>query len=97
MIVTSRHLLTEPCVHIRPGHCRTGGRAWFEAHGFDWRDFVRNGIDDAELTATGDGLVLDLVHWAHVCEHHNAFASAENRAAAVAEFRAWYAGGRRGR
>lgn len=27
---------------------------WFKARGFDWKDFVRNGIEAEKLLATGD-------------------------------------------
>jgi hypothetical protein len=33
-------------------------RLWFDRHGLDWRDFVRNGISPSELRATGDHLDL---------------------------------------
>lgn len=29
-------------------------RYWFEKHGLDWRDFVKNGISLETLRATGD-------------------------------------------
>lgn len=37
--------------------CAPGTRQWFRNHGFDWNDFLFNGIDADKLTATGD-------HWA---------------------------------
>lgn len=37
----------------RAGICPRA-RLWFERHGLDWRDFVRNGIDIEDLRATGD-------------------------------------------
>ena len=37
--------------------CASGTRAWFRQHGFDWADFLNNGIDAELLRATGD-------HWA---------------------------------
>lgn len=68
MIVTTRHLFTIPGYSKRTGFCRSGARAWFEAHGLDWRDFVRHGIPAGTLEATGDGLALALVKWARECE-----------------------------
>lgn len=65
MIVTTRDLFTIPGYSPRPGFCRGGARDWFRAHGLDWAAFVRDGIDEAALTATGDGLALALVAWAH--------------------------------
>lgn len=68
MIVTTRHIFTIPGFSKRRGFCRGGARAWFDAHGFDWRDFVRNGIDAEKLEATGDGFALAVVTWARQCE-----------------------------
>jgi hypothetical protein len=68
VIVTTRHLFTIPGYSKRPGFCRGGSRDWFVAHGLDWHDFVKNGIDSAKLEATGDGLALALVKWAKECE-----------------------------
>lgn len=68
MIVTLRHVLTIPGYSARGGYCRKGTRLWVHAHGFDWRDFVRNGIDADALLATGDALALAAVEWARKCE-----------------------------
>lgn len=35
--------------------------AWFERHGLDWRDFVRNGISGERLIATGDAIAIRVV------------------------------------
>jgi hypothetical protein len=40
--------------------------------GFDWKDFVRNGIAAERLEATGDGFALALVDWARKCETQGA-------------------------
>lgn len=44
--------------HVRAcGLCLIpGAKNWAEAHGFDWRDFIRNGIDIELMEATGDAL-----------------------------------------
>jgi hypothetical protein len=68
VIVTARHLFTIPGYSARPGFCRPKARAWAAQHGFDWKDFVRNGIDAEKLEATGDGFALALVAWARECE-----------------------------
>ncbi len=57
-------VLTVPGFGPRRGFCRSGARAWFEAHGFVWADFVRDGIDSAMLLATGDALASAVVNWA---------------------------------
>ncbi len=36
------------------GYCPRGIRAWFVGHGLDFRDFLRNGIDEEVLLSLGD-------------------------------------------
>lgn len=67
MIVTTSHLFTIPGFSRRRGFCRGGARTWFRAHGLDWGAFVRDGIPAERLEATGDGLAIALVNWAHQC------------------------------
>jgi hypothetical protein len=43
------------------GRCGAGTKRWFQAHGLDFRDFVKNGIPASKLTATGDHYALDVV------------------------------------
>lgn len=68
MIVTLRHVLTIPGFSRRAGFCRAGVKQWGAVHGFDWRDFVRNGIESEVLLATGDALAIAAVEWAEKCE-----------------------------
>lgn len=44
--------------------CGPGSKKWFEDHGFDWKDFVRNGLDADLLEATGDPFALEAVRLA---------------------------------
>lgn len=44
----------------RSGVC-PDARHWFARHGFDWRDFVRNGIEAEELLKTGDAIAARVV------------------------------------
>lgn len=67
LIVTTRHLFTIPGFSKRGGFCRGKSRAFFDAHGLDWKDFVTNGIAAEKLEATGDSLALALVSWAREC------------------------------
>lgn len=46
---------------IRRHHCVSGIRRWFNATGLDFRSFVQNGIDAAQLLATGDALAVAVV------------------------------------
>ena len=45
--------------------CSKGTRRFFIKHGFDWSDFLKNGIDARELENTGDAMALKLVRVAH--------------------------------
>jgi arsenate reductase-like glutaredoxin family protein len=38
------------------GHCVRGARRWFEQHGLDFADFLKNGITIEEFLKSGDGL-----------------------------------------
>lgn len=68
LIITTRHLFSVPHHGARPGHCRAGAKAWLAAHGFDWRGFVRDGIAEDQLLATGDAFAIEVVEWAHKME-----------------------------
>ncbi len=39
----------------RAGHCATGIKRWFDDYDLDFRDFLKNGIDEEKFLATGDG------------------------------------------
>lgn len=65
MIITTSHLRTVPGLRSSPGFCVDKSRAWFARHGLDWRAFVRDGVDEQVLTATGCALALRLVEHAH--------------------------------
>lgn len=39
----------------RAGHCVSGARRWFDAHGLDFRAFLKHGISAEAMLATGDG------------------------------------------
>ena len=41
--------------------CNRGARQFFEKHGLDWQDFVRNGIDADAFRAIGDEMGLKAV------------------------------------
>lgn len=46
---------------VRAGFCARKTPGWFSAHGLDFRDFHKNGIDAAELAEKGDGLALQVI------------------------------------
>lgn len=41
--------------------CSRGTRAFFQRHGLDWTDFLKNGIPAEKLAATGDPMALQVV------------------------------------
>lgn len=41
--------------------CSRGARKFFELHGLDWCDFLKNGIPASKLLATGDQMAKQLV------------------------------------
>ena len=43
------------------GYCASGARRWFEGYGFDFRDFMSNGIDETAFLATGDAMAQRVV------------------------------------
>lgn len=43
------------------GYCATGIRRWFHEYNLDFRDFLKNGIDEATLLATGDACAHKVV------------------------------------
>ena len=47
------------------GMCSSGARVFFERHGLDWGDFLKNGIDVETVTKTGDAMALTVVEWVH--------------------------------
>lgn len=45
----------------KAGHCVAGVKAWSDAHGFDFRDFLKHGVSAEELLRSGDGLSLQVI------------------------------------
>lgn len=41
--------------------CAGGTRTWFLRQGFDWSDFLANGIDAQKFIDTGDAMALQVV------------------------------------
>lgn len=40
------------------GYCGLGARRWFESYGFDFRDFIQNGIAEDKFLATNDAMAI---------------------------------------
>lgn len=52
--------------HVRKaGHCPNGARAWFERHSLNFKEFLRNGMDEEVLIEKGDALILRVIELAH--------------------------------
>ena len=46
--------------------CSRGGRKFAERHGLDWQRFLKEGIPEEELLATGDAMAIRLVEVSNV-------------------------------
>ena len=46
--------------------CFQGARPWFRRHGLDWQRFLKEGIPEEELLATGDAMAIRLVEVSNV-------------------------------
>ena len=42
------------------GYCAKGTKAFFESHELDWKNFVKNGIEEEKLKATNDAMAIKL-------------------------------------
>lgn len=49
-------------------YCFAGVRPWFARHGFDWQQFVENGISANKLHGTGDALIEPVIRAAELRE-----------------------------
>jgi hypothetical protein len=59
-VITAPLIITIDDVR-RAGHCARGAKAWFAAHGLDFRRFLREGIPAETMLATGDGQGIQVV------------------------------------
>lgn len=41
--------------------CAKGTRAFFDKNGWDFQDFLKNGLDSSYFIATGDAMALQVV------------------------------------
>lgn len=65
MKITIEHVRGTKGFNARDRLCVPGARIWFKEHDLDFRDFLRNGIDEEILLATGDAFALAVVEQAH--------------------------------
>lgn len=56
-IVTMRHV--RKC-----SMCSRGARAFFERHGMDWCEFLKNGLPAEAFEATGDAMAIQVAETA---------------------------------
>lgn len=59
--------MSDPLVRmpdVRAVHmCSSGARLFCDRHGFDWNEFLKNGIPVSQLEATGDHLALKVAEY----------------------------------
>lgn len=65
MKITMAHLRRVKGFTAKPGFCAKGVRLWFLRNGFDYSDFLKNGIDEERLLETGDPMARAAVEQAH--------------------------------
>lgn len=70
MIITSAHLRSIPYFSDKPGFCAPGASAWFRRHKLDWRAFMKDGLPEETLLATGDAFAIAIVKHAHGERRH---------------------------
>lgn len=46
--------------------CSKGARKFFVRHNLDWQMFLREGIDESAVAATGDAMAEKVIEVAHV-------------------------------
>ncbi|KAF3999072.1 hypothetical protein [Glaciimonas immobilis] len=61
LMITVRDLYSVPDFKGGTGYCGSGARRWFAHYGFDWQEFVKNGLPASVLAATGDALALQVI------------------------------------
>ncbi len=65
MRITIQHVRRVRGFSRKPGFCAKGLKAWFERNGLDYRDFLKNGIEEEVLLKTGDPMAIATVEQAH--------------------------------
>jgi len=65
MLINIQHARTIPNGK-RFGYCSYGIKRFFKLHNLDLRKFIKTGLSEEEILATGDIMATKLVEWAHV-------------------------------
>lgn len=65
MIITMQDVRLTTGFSRRVGLCARGTRAWFAKYNLDYSDFLKNGIAEEALLATGDAFAVAVVEQAH--------------------------------
>lgn len=50
-------------------YCNNGAREFFNRHGLDWSEFMKNGLPEEVFTSTGDAMAIRLVEFAKERRH----------------------------
>jgi hypothetical protein len=45
--------------------CAKGARVFFRRHGLDWSTFIKEGLHEQQIAATGDAMALKVIEVAH--------------------------------
>jgi hypothetical protein len=65
MLITVAHARS---LYGNKGYCSRGMRAFAQRHRLDWERFLREGLPEEELLATGDDMARQVVEHAHRME-----------------------------
>lgn len=65
MKITMEHVRQVKGFSARSGFCRKGVRFWFKQRNLSYRDFLKDGIDEETLLASGDPMAVAVVRQAH--------------------------------
>ncbi len=64
MIITMQHVRSV-LVNGKVGYCALGTRRFFRRHGLDFSRFLKEGIPEEQLLATGDAMAKRVVEFAY--------------------------------
>lgn len=65
MIITMADVRATKGFNTRDSLCAPGARRWFHEHNLDFRDFLKNGIEEEVLLEIGDAFAVAVVEQAH--------------------------------
>jgi len=69
MKINLEHTRSLPCI-TGSGYCAKGIRHWADLYGFNWQEFIHEGVEEELVLATGNAMAIRVVEWAHKLEEH---------------------------